>query len=95
MPLFDEKYYNAVRPYMPQDAKKVLDEQIPGIKAKVAEDITEFGKSYALFVKEEIENLTASTTQELDDSTKMLSDQISQLAEATKDSHGNFHNVSG
>lgn len=86
MALFEDKYYNSVRPYMPQDAKRILDEQIPVIKQQVSAEIEAFGKSYAESVTTEVARLVAEIEKDLSASTESLKATTDELLKESGDS---------
>ncbi|HUG11638.1 MAG TPA: hypothetical protein VMM36_11520 [Opitutaceae bacterium] len=62
---FKADYYNAIRPYMHEDARRVLDQEIPEINKRVDESLDAFVRSYADQVKKEVDGLLAATQAEL------------------------------
>jgi len=65
--MFKDDYYTAIRPYISEDAKKVLEVQVPEIGRKVAAEIKEFGTAFA-------DNVAKEAAKELEDALKDIAD---------------------
>jgi len=74
--LFEDKYFNAVRPYMPEEARRVLDDQVPVIRKQVSEEIDEFAKNLAGEIQQELTAFKEEQVKELNG----ITDRLTQLA---------------
>ena len=54
-----ERAYESIRGYVPEDANRILDEQIPRIEEFVDEELARFGEELSAFVGQEIDRLLA------------------------------------
>jgi hypothetical protein len=58
--IFKDEYYDAIRPYMSEEAHKVLDQQIPQIRSRIDGEIDEFAKNLALQIQQQFDQLAAA-----------------------------------
>lgn len=82
MTLFKEDYYTAIRPYIPEDAKAVLETQVPEIQKKVAGEIKEFADSFAAEIAKEAEKELQAALAEMATLRTAIAATTSQLAAA-------------
>jgi hypothetical protein len=66
-PIFEQQYYDAIRSYVPEDAKRVLDEQVPVIRQKISEEIDAFTESLSADIKKSLEESAEEQAQSLRD----------------------------
>src|SRR5262245_15088827 len=57
--MFDTRYFDSVRSYMPEGAKAVLDAEIPRIRETIKKDVEEFADHMGRYLKAEIDKVTA------------------------------------
>jgi hypothetical protein len=65
--IFEQQYYDAIRSYVPEDAKRVLDEQVPVIRQRVADEIDAFTESLSTDIKKVLDENAEEQTQHLRD----------------------------
>jgi hypothetical protein len=64
-PIFEQQYYDAIRSYVPEDAKRVLDEQVPVIRQKISEEIDAFAESLSADIKKTLDDSAKEQTEAL------------------------------
>src|SRR5687768_11206502 len=62
-----DRYFDSIREYVPEDAKAVLDRQIPAIRDEVKRSVDDFGKQLGDFVHKRIADLTIEQEREARD----------------------------
>lgn len=75
MRLFDQKTYDTVRPYMDEEARRILDQQVPQIRADIENEVTAFAAS----LRDQIKTGLDKEQVELDRQLAALTAQIDTL----------------
>ncbi|MGC4071588.1 MAG: hypothetical protein QM760_03590 [Nibricoccus sp.] len=81
-PIFEQQYYDAIRSYVPEEAKRVLDEQVPVIRQKVAEEIDAFAAGLTGDIKKVLDETTVEQVKALSEHRGSLTAQMQILAQA-------------
>ncbi len=81
--VFKEEYYDAIKPYLPEDAKNVIYNQLPKIKERIESEIDTFAKSFAEQIHKQVSEQTAAMEQEAKDLKAKLQQLSDDLTKAT------------
>ncbi|MFA6561275.1 MAG: hypothetical protein WCV00_05150 [Verrucomicrobiia bacterium] len=79
--LFKEEYFATVRPYLPEDARRILDNQLPAIKKSIEAEVDKFAKTLGEEVKKEVEDFQKGLVQQQEEFLKKVT---ANFAEAVK-----------
>jgi hypothetical protein len=83
--LFDEKYFQAIRPYVPEEARRLLDEQVPAIQKEISSEIDHFAKRLADDVTAEVTAFSKEQADEMNTILAKLAEVSANLAKAQPD----------
>lgn len=61
-----EESYDSLRPYLPEDAKSILEKELPRIRKQIDGEIEDFAKSFGDYIKTEV----TKVSQEIEKETK-------------------------
>jgi len=82
--LFQPKDFQSILPYVPEDAKRILDAELPRIREKAVEQIDQFAESLVNELTAQLKALGEKQAQELkqsqDDLKKQLDDYVKKQA---------------
>ena len=57
--MLDEKYFDSIVAYLPEDAKAILNSEVPRIRQQVIEEVQKFGEEVGKSLQEKIDALIA------------------------------------
>ena len=83
--LFDEKYFQAVRPYVPEEARRLLDEQVPVIQSEISKEIDQFADRLAKDITAEVTAYGNAQATELNSILARLAEVSASLAKQQPD----------
>jgi len=85
-PLFEDKYFDTVRGYMPEEARLALDRQMPRIREGVSEQIDQFSDSLCKEIQAEIKAFGKNQTEALEGVIEDITNYLNKTAQDDKSS---------
>lgn len=80
--LFETKDFQSIQPYLPEDAKKVLDAELPKIREQAIKQIDEFAESLVTELTRQLKELAAQDVAELKTTQDKLKGELAAFAAA-------------
>lgn len=84
-PIGRQESYDSLRPYLPQDAQRVLDKEIPRIRKQIDSEIDDFVKSLGSYLKDQVDAETKSIGDEASAAMKKLDSILADVSAAGGD----------
>lgn len=80
-----EETYASLRPFLPEDAKRILEEQIPKIQSQVDAEIDRFVQGISEHLQQQLEQLAAAAQTDATNAQRKLDDIMANLARSQND----------
>lgn len=74
-PIGRQESYDSLRPYLPEDAKAILEKEIPRIRKQIDGEIDDFVKGLGTYIKSQVE----AASKEIEGEAKKTSDRIAKI----------------